>query len=588
MPSSFRDALRNFRGRRDVAYPPIPDEASQWSVATTDSNASSERFSRVYRNSKNAALNTAVSAPDFIRLVEILHPAEDGTLRCKLREERTSSTGAIQSHHPIIPPQYTCLSYVWGPDAESLSRFIFLDDELHEVRENLWFFLETMSNLLYHGTDDLDCPLNIPKIASSFWIDSLCINQEDVHERNHQVQSMGWIYQNAVQVIAWMGTDFERAQLFSFVNTCSPPLRFEFVQSYIPIIVRLCMDDFFNRAWISQEIILARKVYLFANEQAVDLNKIRHLCLSISRGHMINLNAGFNRYEGAVIPWWQLLDVQHDVRNELLISNMRKFRHKQCSDFHDVVYSLRYISRDAQKLQVDYHSTRAELASSVLNLYGEQVSFRHALITFNALGMTGSSSLGPKELYLSLSAQSILVNAADRHKSRNLACECTAASKDLMDTTCLLEPNISATIFCLFCGSGLAKKVVTDFGHILVVGQHERLQNSSTERKFGRYYAYWKSRCSSKWLRLNSAVLIETVRNANAVLHLSVENIGEISNTCSREQLLLDISFDDLPQYMLKLSVSWLPVDLLEDGDAIENVFVEDLELHCGDDFVLV
>lgn len=38
------------------------------------------------------------------------------------------------------------------------------------------------------------------------WIDALCINQQDVLERGHQVDMMGVIYRGAQRVIAWLGT----------------------------------------------------------------------------------------------------------------------------------------------------------------------------------------------------------------------------------------------------------------------------------------------------------------------------------------------------------------------------------------------
>lgn len=37
-------------------------------------------------------------------------------------------------------------------------------------------------------------------------VDALCINQENLKERSHQVQRIGLIYENAFQVIVWFGT----------------------------------------------------------------------------------------------------------------------------------------------------------------------------------------------------------------------------------------------------------------------------------------------------------------------------------------------------------------------------------------------
>jgi hypothetical protein len=49
--------------------------------------------------------------------------------------------------------------------------------------------------------------------AVTFWVDALCINQEDVAEKNCQVGMMGEIYAGAELVIAWLGSATEDSDL---------------------------------------------------------------------------------------------------------------------------------------------------------------------------------------------------------------------------------------------------------------------------------------------------------------------------------------------------------------------------------------
>lgn len=42
-------------------------------------------------------------------------------------------------------------------------------------------------------------------LGSMFWIDALCIDQENLAERNHQVTQMGKIYASAYRVVSWLG-----------------------------------------------------------------------------------------------------------------------------------------------------------------------------------------------------------------------------------------------------------------------------------------------------------------------------------------------------------------------------------------------
>jgi hypothetical protein len=47
----------------------------------------------------------------------------------------------------------------------------------------------------------------------SYWIDALCINQEDNNERGHQVRMMARIYQGAERLYAWLGLSDEESIL---------------------------------------------------------------------------------------------------------------------------------------------------------------------------------------------------------------------------------------------------------------------------------------------------------------------------------------------------------------------------------------
>jgi len=106
----------------------------------------------------------------------------------------------------------------------------------------------------------------------------LTLDQQNILERNHQVQQMGMIYKNAQQVIAWMGDEPHVASMFremnshgdrstfgSFENLPTPCHR---VQKSFP---RVTSNGYWNRAWITQEMLLARHLYLLANEDAIDM-----------------------------------------------------------------------------------------------------------------------------------------------------------------------------------------------------------------------------------------------------------------------------------------------------------------------------
>ena len=88
----------------------------------------------------------------------------------------------------IDGPVYEALSYTWGD--ESHRRYISVNDQRFSVTSNLWAALR----YLRHTSE-----------TRSLWADAICINQQNVTEKNFMVSQMHVIYHNSKRVIAWLG-----------------------------------------------------------------------------------------------------------------------------------------------------------------------------------------------------------------------------------------------------------------------------------------------------------------------------------------------------------------------------------------------
>jgi hypothetical protein len=88
-------------------------------------------------------------------------------------------------------PPYTALSYVWGEQADRFARMeITISGYRFRVRRNLWNFLQqAKSNRMMFQQDN-----NSSQMSEYLWIDALCIDQDNITERNHQVKLMREIY----------------------------------------------------------------------------------------------------------------------------------------------------------------------------------------------------------------------------------------------------------------------------------------------------------------------------------------------------------------------------------------------------------
>lgn len=112
-----------------------------------------------------------------VRVIQVLPGGPHDLIRCRMR---------------VVPlsEDHIALSYVWGDDEPS--RAIEANGEKFYVRSNLMAFLKYARQNL---------------TRKWLWIDAICINQNKISERNHQVRQMVEVYSNAKFVLIWFGKD---------------------------------------------------------------------------------------------------------------------------------------------------------------------------------------------------------------------------------------------------------------------------------------------------------------------------------------------------------------------------------------------
>lgn len=102
------------------------------------------------------------------------------------------------------------------------------------------------------------------------WIDAICINQNDMAERNEQVPNMNQIYKSAKNICIWLGEsdkdshvafDFIRTEVLSiwgFDKLCENLMMSEQWAAFLTSMKR----PWFSRRWVVQEIALADQATL--------------------------------------------------------------------------------------------------------------------------------------------------------------------------------------------------------------------------------------------------------------------------------------------------------------------------------------
>jgi hypothetical protein len=450
-------------------------------------------------------LNTA-----SIRLVDILPPHTNGTIRCSVRHTQISG--------PLVKTAYTCLSYAWGPPATTHT--ILMNEKPMKVGHNLWEFLCAVT---VRKWKDPGKRHSIGSWYHDLWIDALCIDQTNDKEKNHQVQKMGRIYQGANEVIAWLGGDPSTAALFDYDEKDIPEFLgrgTEKSQLLRDLYQDLGEITYWNRAWVVQEIILAKDVYFLSRESTIRLYDLRRI------GEKLGVLARVPEVAGLLKL---VTERSMTVRPFNLIEIVELFRNKGCKDVRDRIYSVLSISCDGARLPVKYDSSMVELARSALRLYKDGVCLPNVFTILQAIEM-GSKDLGLESYWPFIGLH--------RLKMQQHISPCTQCGEHRGTfPESISIPTVTDTRYiCLHCNhSGLSMPIgvhqVCHNGHLCLV--------QGTELKSGSYdwHLFWMPFGGICWRKLeHQKYIITTKHGAFRALSLSVALVCELIELISLEQ----------------------------------------------------
>jgi len=165
---------------------------------TTDGKVSQALSSTV--SNPNAFSYEPLGPNEYWRCLELC-PASDSEAHIEYRFLNPEIDKSARSY--IGPLFYEALSYTWG--AEPATMYILLNNATFYIRPNLYSALKQ--------------PRSLDK-SRLLRIHAICINQEDLDERNIQVRIMRHIFQLASNTIIWLGKgDSSSDRAMKFLKT---------------------------------------------------------------------------------------------------------------------------------------------------------------------------------------------------------------------------------------------------------------------------------------------------------------------------------------------------------------------------------
>jgi len=153
---------------------------------------------------------------------------------------------------------FEALSYTWGDTGDR--RKILVNGFRKYVSRNLEEALRALRDL------------SETRLGMCYWVDSLCIDQDNIKERNEQVKRMKEIYGRARAVIVWLGREERRddTAVRTMYHLCREPyvkeplyLPYDLFVDGWPALIAFMQKPYWNRCWIIQELAMNHNSTLF-------------------------------------------------------------------------------------------------------------------------------------------------------------------------------------------------------------------------------------------------------------------------------------------------------------------------------------
>jgi hypothetical protein len=151
-------------------------------------------------------------------------------------------------------PVYRAISYTWGSNI--LCRRIIVNGMPVMVTRSAHEVLMNVRSSFRRKT---------------IWIDAICIGQKDKNDKARQIPLMPKIYENASQVIVWLGPSKTAALAVDLVRriflinrlraTTGREYNYHISQDGARALKRMLRRPWFGRAWIIQEVVRAKSVH---------------------------------------------------------------------------------------------------------------------------------------------------------------------------------------------------------------------------------------------------------------------------------------------------------------------------------------
>ncbi|GFF37931.1 heterokaryon incompatibility protein 6, OR allele [Aspergillus udagawae] len=298
-------------------------------------------------------------SPAFTRVLTLYPGTEQDPLYCTL--------DIVDIEHCPSPPE--ALSYVWGSERAPVP--LYCGNGLLGITLNLDIALRH---------------LRLPHARRRLWVDAVCINQDDLRERERQVGYMRLVYKHAIAVIAWLGPGMpETKEAFDFARRLSE-LQKDMNQNATSAsdgrtlysmkteannillesltaepratdaLARLFAGQYFERVWCIQEAVASQRCIAKCGQHEMGFFDLISLMTYVCNFRGAIMDAQGLDYPDGTVSFWSTFV---SARREVLVSSKQQYvegsigrmfnllagiRNFKCTDPRDRIFALLGIS----------------------------------------------------------------------------------------------------------------------------------------------------------------------------------------------------------------------------------------------------
>ncbi|KAJ4858106.1 heterokaryon incompatibility protein (HET) domain-containing protein [Trichoderma breve] len=288
-------------------------------------------------NYKYSPLSAASRGTFSIRLLHLLptcNSQPDGSLSCRLVETKIVDRSLDTS----------ALSYTWGLPIFSHSLKILDNNDDNGILTS-----QLSSSREIRITENLYAALRCLRKQTEtlvLWVDAVCIDQNNIVERNSQVANFPKTYAEATSVLVWLGPDdvlsHGRLCLDFFTELAAiiledPNSESENDQRSWRKRFRINQRSWFKRRWIIQEVVLANDVWVHYGATNIHWNAFELALVELFE----NDKGGFSDDHRTILRTMsRIRNADAMLKRQTPLDTLVEFDSFECSNPRDRLYAL--------------------------------------------------------------------------------------------------------------------------------------------------------------------------------------------------------------------------------------------------------